>query len=91
MTDTTMYMMIAAIAAVHRNVIMVVPITLPALEMDFMLAIAEAMEANTIGTTTQNMELMNRVPNGSRTVAPGHTRPVMVPATIDTIIQMTKR
>jgi hypothetical protein len=62
-----------------------------------MLAIAEAMEQNTIGTTTQNIRLMNTVPSGSRTVAPeltvspststtGHSQPTIQPATIPTSI-----
>ena len=80
-----------AIAAVDKKVIIVVPITFPARESDFIFAIAEAMEAKTIGTTTQNMALIKSVPNGSKTVAPGQRSPVAVPATIETIMQMTKR
>lgn len=41
---------------------MVTPMILPARLTLFMLAMAEAMEQNTIGTTTQNIMLMNSVP-----------------------------
>ena len=40
------------------------------------------MEKKTIGTTTQNIMLINTVPSGSRQVAPGHTAPVIAPAAI---------
>ena len=40
---------------------------------DFSIAIAEEMETKTIGTTTQNIRLMNTVPIGSRQVAPALT------------------
>ena len=49
-------------AAVTRNVAMVTPMILPARLTLFILAMAEAMEQNTIGTTTQNIMLMNSVP-----------------------------
>ena len=49
-------------AAVTRNVAMVTPMILPARFTLFILAMAEAMEQNTIGTTTQNIILMNSVP-----------------------------
>ena len=45
-----------------ENVAMVTPLILPARLTLFMLAMAEAMEQNTIGTTTQNIMLMNSVP-----------------------------
>ena len=47
-----------AMMVVHMKVTTVVPISFP------------AREKNTIGTTTQNIRLRNRVPRGSRTVAP---------------------
>ena len=60
-----------------------------------MLATALEMEAKTMGTTTQNIILMNRVPMGFRTVAPvpemmlppsstaaGHSQPTMQPSTM---------
>ena len=53
MTETTIYIMMEAIAAVDKKVIIVVPITFPARESDFIFAIAEAMEAKTIGTTPE--------------------------------------
>ena len=65
---------------------------------DFSIAIAEEMETKTIGTTTQNIRLMNTVPIGSRQVAPalttspeasltaGQTAPVTQPAMMPTSI-----
>ena len=44
---------------------MVTPMILPARFTLFMLAMAEAMEQNTMGTTTQNIMLMNSVPRNS--------------------------
>ena len=81
----TMYMMTPAIAAVTRNVAMVTPMILPARLTLFILAMADAMEQNTIGTTTQNIMLMNTVPRGFSTVAPalssvtGKIQPTMAP------------
>jgi hypothetical protein len=83
-----MYMRMAAIAAVMRKVMIVVTMTRPARRALFMLAMAEAMEQNTSGTTTQNMRLMNTVPMGSRAVAPGQTAPTTQPAAMPTSIQM---
>ena len=90
--------MMEAMAAVTRKVATVVPRTLPALRISPMLAMAEAMEQKTIGTTTQNIRLMNTVPSGSSTVAPalttspstvttGHSQPTMQPATIPTSME----
>ena len=90
--------MIEAMAAVTRKVATVVPRTLPALRISPMLAMAEAMEQNTIGTTTQNIRLMNTVPSGSSTVAPalttspstvttGQSQPTMQPATMPTSME----
>ena len=53
-----------------------------------MFAIAEEMETNTIGTTTQNIMLMKIVPMGSSAVAPGQTAPTTHPETIPMIIQI---
>ena len=64
------YMITAAIAAVTKNVPTVRPMTLPARFALDMFAIADAIEQNTMGTTTQNMRFMKTVPIGSRTVAP---------------------
>ena len=69
-----------------RKVRTVVPISLPASLALFILAIAEAMEQNTMGTTTQNMRFVNMVPRGSRAVAPGHANPTMIPATMPRIM-----
>jgi len=68
-----MYMMMAAMPAVTQKETTVTPIILPAFFMESMLAIAEAMEQKTMGTTTQNIRLINTVPKGSSTVAPGFT------------------
>ena len=95
------YMMTAAIAAVTKNVPIVMPMTLPArLALD-MFAIADAIEQKTMGTTTQNMRLTKTVPMGSRTVAPLEmtspdaslttglsaptTQPPMIPASMNII------
>ena len=79
---TTMYMSSAATAAVHIKVMTVVPRTFPALFTLPILAMAEEMEQNTIGTTTQNIRFMKTVPSGSSAVAPGQTAPVTQPATM---------
>ncbi|MPM71850.1 hypothetical protein SDC9_118821 [bioreactor metagenome] len=76
---TTTYMSTAAIAAVVRKVTMVVPMIFPARFKFCMLAMAELMETKTIGTTTQNMALMKRVPSGSSLFAPGQTAPTAQP------------
>ena len=84
------YMITAAIAAVTQKVMIVVPITLPARRALFMFAMAEEMETNTIGTTTQNIMLMKIVPMGSSAVAPGQTAPTMQPETMPMIMQIKK-
>ncbi len=89
------YIMTAAIAPVTTNVATVMPMILPARLRLSMLATALEMEANTIGTTTQNIMLMNTVPMGLRTVAPvpemtlplmstlaGHSQPTRHPSTM---------
>ena len=63
-------MMTEAMIVVTMKVRTVVPISLPARLALFMLAMAEEMEKKTIGTTTQNIMLMNSVPSGSSTEAP---------------------
>ena len=55
-----------------------------------MFAMAEEMETNTIGTTTQNIMLMKIVPMGSSAVAPGHTAPTTQPATMPMIMKIRK-
>ena len=75
-------------AAVIRKVATVMPMILPARRMPFMLAMADEIEQNTIGTTTQNIMFMNTVPSGSRAVAPGHTAPTMQPATMPTSMEI---
>ena len=84
------YIKIAAMAAVERNVPTVMPMMRPARFAELMFAIAEAMEQNTIGTTTQNIILINSVPNGSRAVAPGHAAPTIQPATMPRSISVMK-
>ena len=91
MTIST-YMMTAAMAPVTTKVPTVTPMIFPARFRLSMLATALEMEANTMGTTTQNIMLMNTVPRGLRTVAPvpemtppsastsaGQTQPRMAP------------
>ena len=63
-------MITEAITVVQMKVITVVPMSLPARLPLFILAMAEEMEKNTIGTTTQNIMLMNSVPRGLSTLAP---------------------
>ena len=69
-------------AAVTKKVSRVAPMIFPARRMPFILAMAEEIEQNTMGTATQNIILMKTVPSGSRQVAPGHTAPTAQPATI---------
>ena len=86
----TMYMMMAAMPAVTRKVTTVVPMILPAFFAFSILAMAEAMEQKTMGTTIQNIRLINTVPSGSSAVAPGQTAPVIQPATMPTSIHRIK-
>ena len=62
--------MLRAMAPVITKVATVVPMIFPALRRLSILATALEMEANTMGTTMQNIMLMNTVPKGLRTVAP---------------------
>ena len=41
------------------------------------------MDAKTMGTTIQNMRLINTVPRGLSTVASGHSQPTMQPRTME--------
>ena len=63
-------MMAAAMAPVTTKVRMVVPMIFPARLRLFMVAMDPEIEANTMGTTMQNIILIKRVPRGLRTVAP---------------------
>ena len=63
-------MITAAIAPVTTKVATVVPMILPAFLALSILAMADAMEQKTMGTTIQNIRLMNTVPRGSSTRAP---------------------
>ena len=63
---------------------------LPARLTLFILAMAEAMKQNTIGTTTQNIMLMNTVPSGSRQTAPGQAAPTAQPSTMQASIAARK-
>ena len=71
MARHTAYIKRAAMVAVTQKVSTVTPIIFPARLGDAMLAMAEEMDRNTMGTTMQNMRLINTVPRGSSTVAPG--------------------
>ena len=73
-----------------RNVATVTPMILPARFALFMLAMAEEMEQNTIGTTTQNIRFTNTVPIGSSAFAPSHSAPTTHPATMPSSIQIKK-
>ena len=78
-----MYISTPAMAAVTRNVATVTPMILPARRALFILAMAEAIEQNTMGTTTQNIMLMNSVPRNS--ILPpklGANAPTRQPATM---------
>ena len=73
-------MITAAIAPVTTNVAIVVPIILPARLRLFILATAPEMDANTSGTTMQNIMLINTVPAGLMTAAAfGQTQPNSAP------------
>ena len=84
------YMMAAAMAPVTTKVPMVTPMILPARLRLPILATAPAMDAKTMGTTMQNIMLMNTVPKGSSTLAPelssvaGNRAPTTQPATMAT-------
>ena len=84
------YMMAAAMAPVTTKVPKVTPMILPARLRLPILATAPAMDAKTMGTTMQNIMLMNTVPKGSSTLAPelssvaGNRAPTTQPATMAT-------
>ena len=77
------YIRMAAMAPVTTKVATVTPIILPARLRLFILATALEMDANTKGTTMQNIMLMNTVPKGLRTEASGQNQPTMHPRTMD--------
>ena len=98
-TTISAYMITAAMAPVTTKVPTVTPIIFPARFRLSILATALEMEANTMGTTTQNIMLMNTVPKGLSTVAPvpeitlppsstaaGNTQPTMAPSTMAPIM-----
>ena len=67
---------IAAMVPVATNTVTVMPNIRPARRIFPMLATDTATEANTSGTTTQNIMLMNTVPRGlTATAAPGAIQP----------------
>ena len=75
--------MTAAISPVTTNTATVTPMILPARRMLFMPATAPAMEANTSGTTTQNIMLMNTVPRGlMAAAASGNSQPSTQPSSM---------
>ena len=82
------YMITAAMAPVTTKVPTVTPMIFPARFRLSILATALEMEANTMGTTMQNIMLIKTVPRGLRTVAPalvsvaGQIRPAMAPRTM---------
>ena len=87
-----MYISTPAMAAVTRKVATVTPMILPARLTLFILAMAELMEQNTMGTTTQNIMLINTVPRNSiflpKDGAKAPTRqPAIMPVSIHRINQ----
>ena len=98
------YMMTAAMAPVTTKVATVMPMILPARRRLSILATALEIEEKTMGTTTQNIILMNTVPMGLRMVAPvpeitpppsstaaGHSQPAMQPSAMAASITPRKR
>ena len=63
---------------------------LPNEEVYLVLATAEEMEQNTMGTTIQNIILMYSVPRGLSRWALGHRAPTAQPATMPRIIRIIK-
>ena len=53
----------------------------------FILAMEEEMEKNTIGTTTQNIMLINSVPSGSRTPELSQVKPTTMPSAMPRIME----
>ena len=85
-------MITAAIAPVTTKVTTVVPSILPALFFDFMPAMDPAMDANTKGTTIQNIMLIKTFPRGLMAAAnPGATHPATQPRIIAPISIARKR
>ena len=88
----TMYISTPAIAAVDKKVTIVLPINLPARFTFFMLAMADEMEKNTMGTTTQNIMFTNNVPRNARLPAKsGRSAPTIQPRTMPESISKMKR
>ena len=82
----------AAIAPVIIKVSIVVPIIFPARRRLFIPATEPAIDANTSGTTTQNIIFINTVPRGFIAVPPlGLSQPNMHPATIAASITARNR
>ena len=76
-------MITAAMAPVITNTVTVTPMIRPARRIFPMLATDPAMEANTNGTTTQNIMLMNTVPRGlMAAAAPGASQPRTQPSSM---------
>ena len=90
-------------APVTAKVATVVPMIFPARLRLFILATALEMDANTRGTTMQNIMLMKTVPRGLSVVAPalitlssaslttGHTQPKIAPRIMEPIMMAMKR
>ena len=88
---TAANMMIAAIMPVTTKMPMLAPMILPARPRLDILAIDPAMDANTSGTTTQNIILINTVPNGLMACPnEGNNMPTIAPRTIPPIIRARK-
>ena len=91
-TFRTTNMITAAIAPVTTKIATVVPMILPARALLLMPATELEMEANTKGTTTQNIMLINTVPNGLIFIPnSGANQPVTIPAIIAPSIIARKR
>ena len=85
-------MMTAAMAPVITKVTMVVPMILPARWRLSILATEPAMEANTRGTTMQNIRLMNTLPRKAIPwLKAGKNQPTRAPATMQHSRMIRKR
>ena len=85
-------MITAAMAPVTTKVATVVPRILPALFFDLIPAMDPDIDANTSGTTIQNIMLMNTVPKGLIAPAnPGANQPTIQPSIIAPIRIARKR
>ena len=89
---TSTNMITAAIAPVTTKVPTVTPMILPARLRLCILATALEMDANTRGTTMQNIMLMNTVPRKLILLPKaGQIQPTMAPRIMDPIIMAMKR